>query len=280
MRKKKVIFQRYPKEIADQIRYYRSQGVVVPPANIIKTQEHIEGIRKSSAINVAVLDFVAANIRPGITTAQIDRWVYQKTTDMGGMPAPLGFQGYPKSVCTSIDEVVCHGIPSTKRVLKEGDIINVDVSTFYDGYYSDSSRMFCIGEVAPEKKRLVQVAKECMEAGLAQVRPWGVLGDVGAAIYQHARKNGYSVVREIGGHGVGLEFHEEPWVSHVAKAGTGMLMVPGMTFTIEPMVNMGRAGVTFSQVDGWTVTTSDHKPSAQWEVTVLVTDDGYEILTW
>ena len=176
--------------------------------------------------------------------------------------------------------MVCHGIPSKKEVLREGDIINVDVSTVYKGYFSDSSRMFCIGEVSPEKKRLVQVSRECLELALAKVKPWNFLGDMAEVIQEHAQANGFSVVREIGGHGIGLQFHEEPWVSYVARKGTGMLMAPGMVFTIEPMINMGRSGVRVSSADGWTVTTSDHQPSSQWEWTVLVTGDGCEVLTW
>lgn len=267
-------------EIAEKIKYYQHQGCIVPSRKLLKTPEQMEGIRASSKINVAVLDYIAQNIRPGITTAQIDRWVYQMTTDFWALPAPLGYEGFPKSVCTSVNDVVCHGIPSKKEVLREGDIINVDVSTLYKGYYSDSSRMFCIGEVLPEKKKLVEVTQECVELGLAQVKPWQLLGDMGEAIHRHAQSNGYSVVREIGGHGIGLQFHEEPWVSYVSSKGTGMLMVPGMVFTIEPMVNMGRAGVFVSASDGWTVYTADHKPSAQWEIMVLVTGEGNEVLAW
>lgn len=267
-------------EVEEKIKYYQKQGCIVPNRKLLKTPEQIDGIRASSKINVAVLDYIAQNIRPGITTAQIDRWVYQMTTDFGALPAPLGYEGFPKSVCTSVNEVVCHGIPSKKEVLREGDIVNVDVSTLYKGYYSDSSRMFCIGEVPPEKKKLVEVTQKCVELGLAQVKPWQFLGDMGEAVHRHAQTGGYSVVREIGGHGIGLQFHEEPWVSYVSRKGTGMLMVPGMIFTIEPMVNMGRAGVFVSASDGWTVYTADRKPSAQWEITVLVTEEGNEVLAW
>ena len=165
-------------------------------------------------------------------------------------------------------------------VLKEGDIVNIDVSTKYKGYFGDSSRMFCIGAVSKEKARLVQVAKECMDIGIAQVKPWGFLGDIAHAISAHAAANGYSVVREIGGHGIGLEFHEEPWVGYIGEAGTGMLLVPGMVFTIEPMINMGAADVATNEEDGWTVTTRDGKPSAQWESMVLVTEDGCEVLAY
>lgn len=199
---------------------------------------------------------------------------------MGGIPAPLHYQGFPKSVCTSINEQVCHGIPSEEDILKEGDIVNVDCSTILNGYFSDSSRMFCIGEVSAEKKRLVDVTKECIQKGLEQVKPWGFLGDMGQAVHDHAYANGYTVVREIGGHGIGLEFHEEPWVGYNSKAGTEMLMVPGMVFTIEPMVNMGQADIFVDEENDWTVYTADGQPSAQWEVMVLVTEDGYEIISY
>ena len=237
-------------------------------------------MRESSKINIAVLDYVAEHICAGMTTEEIDQMVYQKTTAMGGIPAPLNYEGFPKSVCTSINEQVCHGIPSEEDILKEGDIVNVDCSTILNGYFSDSSRMFCIGEVSAEKKRLVDVTKECIQKGLEQVKPWGFLGDMGQAVHDHAYANGYTVVREIGGHGIGLEFHEEPWVGYNSKAGTEMLMVPGMVFTIEPMVNMGQADIFVDEENDWTVYTADGQPSAQWEVMVLVTEDGYEILSY
>lgn len=192
----------------------------------------------------------------------------------------MHYQGFPKSVCTSVNEQVCHGIPSKEDVLQEGDIVNVDCSTILNGYFSDSSRMFCIGEVSPEKKRLVEVAKECVEKGLEQVKPWGFLGDMGQAVHDHAYANGYTVVREIGGHGIGLEFHEDPWVGYNTKQGTDMLMVPGMVFTIEPMVNMGGVDIYIDDENDWTVYTQDGKPSAQWEVMVLVTEEGYEVLSY
>lgn len=264
----------------EKIRDYELQGCIVPTRDMIKTPEQIEKIRASAEINVSVLDYVAEHIKAGVSTEEIDRWVYDVTTSMGGIPAPLDYEGYPKSVCTSIDDQVCHGIPAEDVILKDGDIINVDVSTILDGYFSDSSRMFCIGEVSEEKRRLVQVTKECLEAGLKEVRPWGFLGDMGAAVNEYAQKNGYTVVREIGGHGVGLEFHEEPWVSHVSERGTEMLLVPGMIFTIEPMVNMGSEEVVLDEDNGWTFYTEDGKPSAQWEYMVLVTEDGYEVLAW
>ena len=232
-------YKKCHEEFDNKIAWYKSEGHIVPDHSMIKTPEQIEKIRESCRINIAVLDYVAENIRVGMTTQEIDDLVSQKTAELGGIPAPLNYEGYPKSVCTSINEVVCHGIPSDKTVLKDGDIVNVDVSTIYNGYFSDSSRMFCIGNVSPEKKKLVDVVKECVELGLEKVQPWAFLGDMGQAVNDHAKANGYSVVREIGGHGVGLEFHEDPWVSYVSKAGTEMLLVPGMIFTIEPMVNMG-----------------------------------------
>ena len=202
------------------------------------------------------------------------------TIKNGAIPAPLDYEGFPKSVCTSINNVVCHGIPSKDTVLQDGDIVNVDVSTILNGYFSDSSRMYCIGEVSEEKKRLVEIAKQSIEVGLEQVKPWGFLGDMGQAINDFVRGNGYTVVREIGGHGIGLEFHEEPWVSYVSEKGTEMLMVPGMVFTIEPMINMGAQEIYIDEEDGWTVYTEDGSPSAQWEIQLVVTEDGYEILCW
>lgn len=264
----------------EKIETFARQGHIVPPRFILKNGEQIEGIRESGKINTAVLDYVAEHIREGMTTEEIDRLVHEKTEELGGIPAPLGYEGFPKSVCTSINEQVCHGIPSEDIVLKDGDIINVDVSTIYNGYFSDSSRMFCIGNVSDEKKKLVDVTKECVELGLAQVKPWGLMGDMGQAVHDHAVKNGYSVVREIGGHGVGLEFHEEPFVSYVTKKGTEMLLVPGMVFTIEPMVNMGTDEVYTDGGDNWSVYTADGLPSAQWEIQVLVTETGYEVLAY
>ena len=264
----------------ERIRVIADQGHMVPSREMIKTPEQIAAIRESCKINVAVLDCIAANIKEGMSTGQIDRMVHEITTDMGGVPAPLGFEGFPKSVCTSLNDQVCHGIPSEKDILKDGDIVNVDASTIYKGYFSDSSRMFMIGNVSEEKRRLVQVAKECVELGLKELKPWGFLGDMAQAVNDHAKKNGYQVVRDIGGHGVGLEFHEEPWVSYVVPRGTEMLMVPGMIFTIEPMVNMGTHEFFVDEENGWTVYTADGKPSAQWEIMVLVTEDGHEVLSW
>ena len=264
----------------EKIQQYALEGHIVPEHDMLKSKEQIEGIKESSKINIAVLDYVAEHIQIGMSTEEIDRLVYEKTTQMGGIPAPLGYEGFPKSVCTSLNEQVCHGIPSEKDILKSGDIVNVDASTIYNGYFSDSSRMFMLGDVAPETKKLVETAHKCLDIGLEQVKPWNFLGDMAQAINDYAKANGYSIVREIGGHGVGLEFHEEPFVSYVTSKGTEMLMVPGMVFTIEPMVNMGKANIYIDDENGWTVYTEDGLPSAQWEVTVAVTEDGYEILTW
>lgn len=263
----------------EKLMAYEHRGCIVPEHNIIKTPEQIEKIKASAQVNIAVLDYVAEHIKEGVTTEDIDRWVYEETTRRGAIPAPLNYEGFPKSVCTSIDEVVCHGIPDPKRVLKNGDIINVDCSTILNGYYSDSSRMFCIGDVSPEKKRLVEIARQSLEVGLKEVKPWNFLGDMGSAIHDFVRENGYSVVREIGGHGIGLEFHEEPWVSYVSEKGTEMLMVPGMMFTIEPMINEGTPEFYVDEDNGWTVYTDDDGLSAQVEYMVLVKEKSVEVLT-
>lgn len=270
----------------EKIDHFRREGHTVPKRAMIKTPEQIEGIRQSSKINIAVLDLVAQKIHPGMSTGEIDRIVHDETVRLGGIPAPLNYEGFPKSVCTSVNEQVCHGIPSDKIILKEGDIVNVDVSTIYNSYYSDSSRMFCIGQVSEEAEKLVRVAKECVELGLKEVKPWGFLGDIAQVISDHAHQNGYTIVREIGGHGVGLQFHEDPWVGYVGKRGTDMLLAPGMVFTIEPMVNQGSYHVKMdssaaTEVErDWIVLTSDGKLSAQWEITVAVTEDGAEVLTY
>ena len=245
----------------------------------VKSAAQIEGIRESGKINTCILDYVQDHIRAGISTAEIDRWVSMQTALAGATPAPLNYEGFPKSVCTSRNQVVCHGIPDEKEILKDGDIINVDVSTIYKGYYSDASRMFCIGEVSADKLRLVRAAEEAVQVGLLEVRPWKPIGDMGHAVHMYAQSRGYSVVEEIGGHGVGLQFHEDPFVSYVSPKGSGELMVPGMVFTIEPMINMGGPEVYVDDSNGWTVYTEDGMPSAQWEVTVAVTQDGCEILS-
>lgn len=267
-------------QMDNRIQSIAVQGHEVPTHDLLKTPEQIEGIRRSAKINVAVLDEVARQIRPGMALSEIDRIVHEMTCDMGGVPAPLDYHGYPYSVCTSVNDQVCHGYPRRETILQEGDIVNVDCSTILNGYFSDSSRMFIIGETTPEKHRLVEVTKECCDLGLAQVKPWGFLGDMAQAVHEHAEKNGCSIVREIGGHGVGLEFHEDPWVGYTGDRGTGMLLVPGMIFTIEPMVNLGTHEVCTHEDNEWEIFTADGKPSAQWEYMVLVTEDGHEVLSW
>lgn len=254
-------------------------GHTVPSRNLIRTPEEIDGIRRSGEVNTALLDMVGQEIREGLSTGELDDMVYQFTKDHNGIPADLGYEGFPKSCCISIDNVVCHGIPDHNTFFKPGQIVNVDVTTIVDGYYADASRMFIIGETTPEKKRLVDVTLDCLHVGMEAAKPYSYVGDIGFAIQCHAQANGYSVVRELCGHGVGLKFHEDPEVPHYGKPGTGMLLVPGMVFTIEPMINMGSREVHFSREDGWTVTTRDGMPSAQWEHTLLMTDHGLEILT-
>lgn len=264
----------------EKIEEFEVAGHIVPSHEILKNAEQIEKIKESAKINIAVLDYVAEHIKAGISTAEIDKWVYDITTKMGGVPAPLNFEGFPKSVCTSINNEVCHGIPSEDVIIKDGDIINVDVSTNLNGYFSDSSRMFCIGNVSEENRRLVEETKNAVYEGLKQVKPWGFLGDMGQAVNDYVKSKGYSVVREVGGHGIGLEFHEDPWVSYISKKGTKMLMVPGMIFTIEPMVNAGKPDIFVDEDNGWTIYTEDNSMSAQWEIQVLVTEDGYEIIAY
>ncbi len=259
---------------------FQNRGCLVPSRDLVKTPEQIEGIRRSGKVNTALLDMLSEKICAGMTTAEIDRMVYDFTTAHGAIPAPLNYEGFPKSVCTSINEVVCHGIPSEDEVLEEGDILNVDVSTILDGYFSDASRMFIIGNTSPAKKKLVEVAKECLEIGAKAAKPWGFVGDIGKAIANHAHKNGFSVVRDLCGHGVGNAFHEEPEVEHYNTRKKGMLLVPGMVFTIEPMINMGTYEVFIDEEDGWTVVTEDELPSAQWEHTFLMTEQGLEILSY
>ncbi|WP_394525771.1 methionyl aminopeptidase [Lacrimispora sp. JR3] len=261
-----------------RIENYEIMGEEVPDHKMIKTPAQIQGIREAGIVNNQILDIVGEHIKAGISTQEINNLVHENTIRLGGIPAPLNFEGFPKSVCTSINDVVCHGIPTPERILKDGDIINVDVTTILNGYYADASRMYCIGKVSEEAEKLVRVTKESVDLGLKEARAWGHLGDIGAVISEYIYANGFTVVREIGGHGVGLEFHEEPWVSHIGTRGTDMLLVPGMVFTIEPMVNAGKADVVQDSKDGWTIYTKDGSLSAQWEYTILITEDGPEVL--
>ncbi len=244
---------------------------------VIKTPEQIEGIRRSSQVTKAALDMVAARIEPGVRTQDLDAWVFDFIQDHGGTPAPLGYNGFPKSICTSVNDVVLHGIPDG-TVLKEGDIVNVDVTTILEGYYGDSSRMFCLGEPGPEAKKLVEVTHECMMLGIEKARAGNTVGHIGQACQRHAERNGFSVVREFCGHGVGLDFHEPPEILHFGKNGQGAVLREGMVFTIEPMINAGSRDVRTLQ-DGWTTVTVDGALSAQWEHTIAITSTGPDILT-
>jgi len=250
---------------------------------VIKTAEDIAGMRVAGRLAAEVLDFIAPHVKPGVTTAELDRLCHDYMVQVQGTtPAPLnyappGYRPFPKSVCTSVNHQVCHGIPGD-RVLKNGDIVNIDVTVIKDGYHGDTSRMFYVGEPSIAARRLCEITYECMWLGIQQVRPGAHLGDIGHAIQVHAEKHGYSVVREFCGHGIGRRFHEEPQVLHYGKPGTLDRLVPGMTFTIEPMINAGRRDIK-ELADGWTIVTKDHSLSAQWEHTVLVTEDGYEVLT-
>jgi methionyl aminopeptidase len=244
----------------------------------IKTPEEIERMRVAGRLAADVLHMIRPYVRPGVTTDQLDRICHEFIVNVQrAVPAPLNYKGFPKSICTSVNHVVCHGIPGSKR-LKKGDILNIDVTVIKDGYHGDTSKMFFIGEPEMKARRIVQISYECMCVGIAGVRPGATLGDIGSAIQRHAEANGCSIVREYCGHGIGSEFHEEPQVLHYGTPGTGLTLEPGMTFTIEPMVNTGKRHVKLLP-DGWTVVTKDHSLSAQWEHTVLVTATGSEVLT-
>lgn len=261
------------------IKLRKFKGQVIPTRDIIKNEHDIEGIRKSGVINTGALDAVASQIRAGMSTEEINLIAHNYIVSHGGIPACLDYEGFPKSICVSVNNVVCHGIPDKNTILQDGDIVNVDITTILDGYFSDSSRMFMIGNVKPKAARLVEVARECMELGVAAIKPWGFLGDIGHAVERHAKKNRCSVVTALGGHGVGKAFHEEPFVNHTGSKNTGMLLVPGMVLTVEPMINLGRSDVVIDSNDGWTIYTKDGSLSAQWEKTVLITETGTEILS-
>lgn len=273
-------YKRCHLDFDEKIRAYEHKGFEVPPREVIKTPADVAGMKRAAVINNAVLDLVGEKIHAGMSTEEINQLVHEYTIAHGGIPACLNYSGYPKSVCVSVNDVVCHGIPSEQTILKEGDIVNVDATTIVDGYYADASRMYMIGKVTPEAERLVRVARECMEKGIEAIRPWCFVGDIGAAVSKHARDNGYSIVVDLGGHGIGKQFHEEPFVPHVGEPGEGMLLVPGMTLTVEPMVNEGDYEVVFDEEDGWTVRTADGTLSAQWEHTLLVTETGVEIIAY
>ena len=244
----------------------------------IKTPQEIEKMRVAGRLAAEVLEMIAPHVQPGVTTDELDRICHDHIVNVQqAIPAPLNYHGFPKSICTSINHVVCHGIPGD-RELKDGDIVNLDITVIKDGYHGDTSMMFPVGKPSIKAERLSRIAHECLLIGIRMVRPGIRLGDIGHAIQHHAEANGYSIVREYCGHGIGKDFHEEPQVLHYGVPGTGLELTPGMTFTIEPMVNAGKRQIKLLP-DNWTVVTKDRSLSAQWEHTLLVTDDGYEVLT-
>lgn len=250
----------------------------------IKSPEDIEQMREACQVTATILDEVGDILRSGISTEEINSFVHKRTIELGATPSPLNYKGFPKSVCVSPNDVICHGIPAPFTILKDGDIVNIDVTSFKNGFHGDSSRMYFIGPESSQSdiaRELVRVTKAALLAGIEEVKPGKKIGDIGAAIQEYIRSTGYNygIVREYTGHGLGRKFHEPPQVIHVGRRGTGEIMKPGMTFTIEPMINAGSHKTALSKVDGWTVRTSDGSLSAQWEHTILVTDDGHEVMT-
>ena len=246
---------------------------------LIKTATEIEKMRVAGRLAASVLEMIEAYVVPGISTGKLDQICHQFITEeLKAIPSTLNHQGFPASICTSLNHVICHGIPADTKILKDGDILNIDVTVKQDGFIGDTSKMYLVGNVKPHAKRLVEVTQECLYKAIQLVKPGITLGDIGHAIQQHAESHRYSVVREFGGHGIGRDMWEDPHVLHFGKPNTGMKLQSGMTFTIEPMINLGSKDIR-QLGDGWTVVTKDHKLSAQWEHTILVTDDGYEILT-
>lgn len=246
---------------------------------VIKTPEQIDGIRKSSKLAAQALDFAEQFVRPGVNTEFIDDKIDEFVRSHGAISATKGYNGYPKSSCISLNDVICHGIPSKTTVLKEGDILNIDVTTILDGYYGDTSRMFTVGEITEEADRLIETTLHCLDLGIEQVKPGNRFGNIGFVINRYAKAKGYSVVYEFCGHGVGIDFHEEPQVDHASRRNSGPEMRPGMIFTIEPMINQGKPKAVIDRNDGWTARTIDKRLSAQFEHTILVTQTGYEVLT-
>jgi len=250
---------------------------------VLKTAEELERMRIAGRLASEVLDFIAPYVKPGVSTGKLNDLCHdymvkeQKTVPAPLNYAPPGYKPFPKSICTSVNHQVCHGVPG-ERVLKPGDVLNIDITVIKDGYHGDCSRMFYVGEPSIQAKRLVDVTLECMWLGIKAIHPGAKLGDIGAAIQANAERHGFSVVREFCGHGIGRKFHEEPQVLHYGKAGTGLTLQPGMTFTVEPMINAGKPGIR-ELADGWTIVTKDHSLSAQWEHTVAVTENGFEVLT-
>ena len=266
--------------VEEHLARLRAAGFHTPTAAMIKTEEQIAGCRESGRVNSLILDAVEREICVGMSTKQIDDIVMRETRALGGIPACLGYEGFPRAVCTSVNHVICHGIPSEKVILKEGDIVNVDCTTIYGGYFGDASRLFTFGALSPKAERLVAVTREAVDLAVSHLAPYtSHLGDIGYDVNGLARKNGFSVVRDIGGHGVGLEMHEDPYVCHIGHLGQGILLLPGMIFTIEPMVNAGVSRYYVDPLDEWTVYTADGKLSAQVEHELLITEEGVEILS-
>lgn len=265
-------------ERIDSITFLKNKGQVRPKHKLINNAADVEGIKRAAVINAGALELAGSLVKEGVDTLTINDAVHEYITSHGAHPSCLGFEKFPKSLCISLNNVVCHGIPSKKTVLKNGDILNIDITTDLDGYFADASRMFTVGEISAEAERLIRVTREIMEVGIAAAQPWHFVGDIGAACSKMARANGYSVVTDLGGHGCGKAFHLDPFVSHDCAAGTGMLLVPGMSLTVEPMINVGHKQVEVDESDGWTVRTKDGSLSAQWEKTILITETGNEVL--
>ncbi|MEZ5523817.1 MAG: type I methionyl aminopeptidase [Pseudomonadales bacterium] len=246
----------------------------------IKTSDEIEKMRVAGQLAAQVLEMIEPHVQPGISTGELDRICHDYiVNEQQAIPAPLNYRGFPKSICTSVNHVVCHGIPADNKILKDGDIVNIDITVIKDGYHGDTSKMFFVGKRLPHAERLVEITQECLYKGIALVKPGARLGDIGHVIQQHAESNHYSVVREYCGHGIGKVFHEDPQVLHYGRPGTGLELKAGMTFTIEPMINAGKRHVKLLSRDGWTVETKDKRLSAQWEHTIVVTETGCEVLT-
>lgn len=265
-------------EKIESMKFNGHRGQIRPPHKIINNAADVEGIKRAAVINSGALELAGSLVKEGISTLEINDAVHEYITSHGAHPSCLGFEGFPKSICISLNNVVCHGIPSKKEILKNGDILNIDITTDLDGYFADASRMFSVGEISLEATRLIRITRDIMEAGIAAAKPWHFVGDIGAACGKMARANGYSVVTDLGGHGCGKAFHLDPFVSHDCAAESGMLLVPGMSLTVEPMINAGKKQVEVDESDKWTVRTKDGSLSAQWEKTILITETGCEVL--
>ena len=267
-------------ERIDEIKFIKAKNQVRPPKRLINNAADIEGIKRAAVINTGALDLMGELVKEGVSTLELNNAAHDFITSHGANPSCLGFEGFPKSVCISVNNVVCHGIPSKNEILKNGDILNIDITTDLNGYFADASRMFAVGDISAEAKRLIDTTHDIMEAGIAAAKPWHFVGDIGYACGSLAHENGYSVVTDLGGHGVGKKFHLEPFVNHDCQPDTGMLLVPGIVLTVEPMINAGSSAVVTDDNDRWTVRTKDGSLSAQWEKTILITDTGAQVLAY